>query len=333
MNGITFVIPVRNDAARLRRCLETIRANRTTNARIEVIVADNGSSDGSANVARAFGASVALLPGLRVSELRNRAAACAKTELLAFVDADHELGTDWIAAAVEILRDPGVGATGALCLPPSPGTWTQEFYGVLRGRTVGRGDTRWLGSGNIVVRRRAFAELGGFDESLETCEDVDFCQRLRGAGWRLVADERLVNVHLGDPRSLQELFVSERWRGRSNLRVSFRRRPALRDTPSILLPAAGAGLTIVGCAALVAALVTGQRAWWVTAATGLALLAISSLRAVRIIASGGLTLSDWPKAYAVALAYESGRAASLVWPAGHRDRHPPTSIAAAGEPG
>jgi GT2 family glycosyltransferase len=283
-------------------------------------VADNGSTDTSAEAARALGATVISLPGLRVSALRNRAAALAKTDLLAFVDADHELGEGWVTAAVDVLGDPHVGAAGALYLPPSPGTWTQHFYGVLRGRTVGRGDTLWLGSGNLVVRRGAFNELSGFDESLETCEDVDFCQRLRSAGWRLVADERLVNVHLGDPRSLREVFVSERWRGRDNLRVSFRLRPTLRDAPSIVLPLAGAGLTIFGCAALVAALATGRRAWWLAGLAGLAVFATAALRGLRMIYSDRISSADWPKAYAVALAYESGRAASLLWPASHRHR-------------
>lgn len=330
MNGITFIVPVRNDAARLQRCLETVRQNRSTDHRIAVIVADNGSTDGSGEIARSFDAMVLSLPGLRVSSLRNRAAVLAETELLAFVDADHELGRGWVAAAADVLRDGEVGAAGSIYSSPPAGTWTQRFYGVLRGRTVGRRDTRWLGSGNLIVRRRAFIQVGGFDESLETCEDVDFCHRLRQAGWRLVADDRLVSVHMGDPRSLRELFVSERWRGRNNLRVSFRLRPTLRDAPSILLPVAGAVLTLVGCAAGVAAFVTGLTGWWVTAATGLALFAIAGLRAARMIGSGKLPPADWLKAYAVALVYESGRAASLVWPAGHRDRHPSPSVVADG---
>ena len=77
-------------------------------------------------------------------------------------------------------------------------------------------------SGNLAVKRTAFQAIGGFDAALEACEDVDFCQRLRRAGWRLVGDERLESVHLGDPPTLAALFRAERWRGRDNLRVSLR---------------------------------------------------------------------------------------------------------------
>lgn len=195
---------------------------------------------------------------------------------------------------------------------------------------MGRRDTRWLGSGNLAVRREVFSRLNGFDESLETCEDVDFCQRLRSAGWRLVADERLLNIHLGDPRSLRELFVSERWRGRDNLRVSFRLRPSLRDYPSILLPLVGAVLTIFGLLALGIALVTGRAAWWMAAIAVLAIFATAGLRALRMIFSSRLSRPfDWVRAYCVALAYESGRAASLFWPASHTRRSSSSRMLAA----
>ena len=41
----------------------------------------------------------------------------------------------------------------------------------------------WLGSGNMAVRRSAFEEVGGFDTTLETCEDVDLCRKLRARGY------------------------------------------------------------------------------------------------------------------------------------------------------
>src|SRR5688572_10749386 len=91
---LSFIIPVRDDAARRRRCLSAIAAN-GGGAAIEIIVAANGSRDGSVDVAGAAGARVLSLPGLRGSELRNRGAGVAAGELLAFVDADHEVGQAW----------------------------------------------------------------------------------------------------------------------------------------------------------------------------------------------------------------------------------------------
>ena len=187
--SVSCVIPVRNDALRLKRCLEAITRS-AAGVTLEIVVADNGSTDGSADVARAAGAQVLSLPGLRVAELRNRAAAAVATDVLAFIDADHEIGDGWFAAAFRTLAGERVGAAGALYLAPDGGTWVQRMYGALRGRTTVAGDVPWLGCGNLAVRREAFDAVGGFDASLVACEDVDFCQRLRQAGWRVVGRSR-----------------------------------------------------------------------------------------------------------------------------------------------
>jgi GT2 family glycosyltransferase len=58
----------------------------------------------------------------------------------------------------------------------------------------------------MAVSKEAFFSIGGFDQTLETCEDVDLRQRLRARGWRVVGDDRLHNVHFGDPATLGHLF-------------------------------------------------------------------------------------------------------------------------------
>ena len=225
---LSFVVPVRNDAERLRRCLASIRANGYAPGRLEVLVADNGSSDDSALVACQAGASVLTLPGLRVGALRNAAAREAQGDLLAFVDADNEIEPSWAATAAAALQaDATVAAVGSAYLPPPGATAVQRAYDLLRARSTVAGDTEWLGSGNMVVRREVFAALDGFDTRLEACEDVDFCRRLRASGHRLMEEPRLRNVHHGDPASIAAVFRGELWRGRDNARVSLR-------TPAIM---------------------------------------------------------------------------------------------------
>jgi glycosyltransferase involved in cell wall biosynthesis len=194
----SFVIPVLNDARRLATCLQSIRRNLSADGSVEIVVVDNGSIDGSPDVARRFGASVVVAEG-RVSELRNIGAARATGDVLAFVDADHEIGAGWLVAAREVLGKPRVGAVGATYRPPLHGTWVQQAYGQLRGHAAGQHEVDWLGSGNLAVWRHAFEQVGGFDISLEACEDVDLCQRIRAAGHRLVSDARLDTIHHGDP--------------------------------------------------------------------------------------------------------------------------------------
>jgi hypothetical protein len=316
---VSFVIPVRNDAARLSRCLSTILANEYARDRVEIVVVDNGSVDASVDVARVAGATVLQLPGRPVSELRNLGAAAATGDVLAFVDADHEIAADWIAHAVEDLTSAAsVGAVGTLCEPPANGTWVQQTYDLLRRRGAGTHDVEWLGSGNMAVSRRAFEEVGGFDTSLQTCEDVDLCRRFRMRGYRILQDPRLRNVHLGDPSTLTALFRGELWRGGDNLRASLRGPLSLRELPSVILPVADLGFLALSAVALI----SGLRFGVTVAVLALAGILSSALaRALRmIVRADRVTPLGCAQAVAVAVTYDVARALALVRPGGHDAR-------------
>lgn len=319
MTGVTIIIPVKNDARRLARCLEAIASN-SMEASTQVLVADNGSTDDSAAVAAAAGARVLVLPDLRVSELRNAAAREAETEFLAFVDADHEVVPTWIAAAAAAMAPERVGAAGALYSTPPGSTWVQRVYGLLRGRSEGQGPVSWLGSGNMVVRRSAFQQVGGFDATLEACEDVDLCRRLRAAGWTIMGDERLRSVHFGDPPTLGALFRAEQWRGRDNLRVSLRGPMRAREIPSIATPIV-ALLALVAIVVSPAALVLGASPWSVAAPAVLAVAGLSGLRAAMMaVRARSLSPLFLLQAFLVALTYDVARGTGLVTHAPHHRR-------------
>lgn len=233
---ISFVIPVRNDAVRLETCLRAIKRSDNSEHLADIVVVDNGSTDASPAVARRYGAEVLVVEHAAVSDLRNRGARHATGAILAFVDADNEISAGWIEAVAASFTIDGVGAAGAIYRAPVDGTWVQQAYGQLRGRSRGPEEVAWLGSGNLAVSRRAFDAVHGFDTSLETCEDVDFCNRLRAQGFRILSDDRIDSIHHGDPKTLRDLFKSELWRGRDNLRVSFRRPLSWSAVPSALLP-------------------------------------------------------------------------------------------------
>jgi GT2 family glycosyltransferase len=312
---VSFIIPVRNDAQRLQHCLRSIAAGRASSAPIEVVVADNGSTDDSAAVARAAGATVVPLAAARLGELRNRAVQTARGTVLAFVDADHEIGPDWVSSAISVLADSGVAAVGAPCRPPSPATWVQRLYDGLRRHPGAQEDVAWLGSGNMAVRRSAFERVGGFDTTLETCEDVDLCRKLRAQGWRLVADARLHNIHYGDPRTLRHVFFGELWRGRDNVRVSFRPPRSWRTLVSAAIPL----FTLAAFALVVIGLMSRTTAGLTAAMlAGIAVLILMVLRAAVIVAAA--RSREFPRAFAVAAAYELGRAFALAARAGHARR-------------
>ena len=317
VKSLDVIIPVRNDAERLARCLDSIAAQRPVEGvEVRIFVADNGSTDNSAAVARQASARVLDLPGLSVSALRNRAVAASRGEWIAFVDSDHELDPGWLASAVAAADNSQIAGLGSACDPPRHATWVQRIYDGLRHHPERVEATRWLGSGNLSVRRADFEEAGGFDETLETCEDVDLCLRLRAQGKKLMAVPGMRSIHYGDPATLRTLFRSELWRGRDNLRVSFRHGLGWRDLPSVGLPIAFV-VAVLGLLAFVALGPAIGWAWTLLPASVLFLItsARAALMACRIRPRTPVGLAQ---VCAVAAVYEAARAGSLLVKIAHR---------------
>ena len=322
---IAFVVPVRDDAARLRTCLAGLHLA-AAGTRYEVLVLDHGSRDQSAQVAREAGARVVTRHGGNVASLRNAGAADTRAPILGFVDADNEVSSGWLAAALAALETPSVGAAGAAYHAPANGTWVQRTYDALRRHPTITEPTDWLGAGNMVVRREAFVNAGGFDERLETCEDVDLCARLASAGWDILAVPGMRSVHHGDPARLANVFWGEVWRGRDNVRVTLRGPRSARTLLSAAMPIAYAGAVVATLAG--ALLLFGSRAGLVLAGVGLS--GVLGLLALRVLAmrrnAGGRLPAGVMGAVQVALAYDLGRSAAVFVGVGHgrrRDVTPP----------
>jgi hypothetical protein len=185
----------------------------------------------------------------------------------------------------------------------------------MRTRPRGREDTTWLGSGNLAVWRDRFAAVGGFDTSLETCEDVDLCRKLLERGWRLVSDERLRSVHFGDPATLSALFWGELWRGRDNLRVSLRSKLTMRALPSILVPFVDLVALTLAPVGMVAVPRAASRV--ALGALGVVFAGASLRAALVLFRLPRVAPLDVPRALLFALVFDLARALALVARAPH----------------
>ena len=312
---VSFVIPVRNDAIRLRRCLSSIVGNEYPRELIEIIVVDNGSTDGSASAAREHSAIVIRSANSSVAALRNKGARAALGSIIAFVDSDHEIDRYWIETAVDVLAAADVAATGAPYLTQPGPNWVQQQYDGLRDRPLRREDVSWLGSGNFAVKRSAFERVGGFDASLIACEDVDLCNRLIRAGCRIVADPNLRSVHFGDPRTLRALFFGELWRGRDNLRVTFNGPRTFRHLRSAIVPI----IDLICLAGSVAALIAGRPTLAAVLLT-VALIPAGWRAGVMISRQLHRNAIVAAQAIAVAVVFDLARALALIARGSHRAR-------------
>jgi glycosyltransferase involved in cell wall biosynthesis len=195
---VSVVIPARDAATTIDEQLGAL-ARQTFEGAWEVIVVDDASTDGTANIARRWSE---VLPLVMVREsVESRALACntgariARSPLLAFCDADDAVSETWLAAIVGVLERHGM-ATGPIDLaklnPPETYSW--------------RGDAGWqrlpdwhrflptaLGC-NLGIRRELFDQMGGFDQAAAFGEDFDFEWRAQLAGASLGFSEDAV-VH------------------------------------------------------------------------------------------------------------------------------------------
>jgi hypothetical protein len=300
---VSFVIPALNAGRTVGQCLEAIRGTDAAGWEREILVIDNGSRDDTRRISHAGGARVLDAPGLTVGGLRNLGARVASGRILACVDADCIVAPDWLTRGLRHFVDRQVGAVGSPTVLPPQSTWVQRSWALQRHRKR-PGPVHWLPTENLLVRRDAFWAVGGFNDALVTCEDVDFCYRL-GARYLIVNDPTLRSIHLGEAPTLLAVFRKEVWRGRGNLPGVLAHRPRLSELPSVLLPLYH--LALLTTLTWASATADGKNAW----RSGVLLLAPSALAALRT-AIQARRLHDWPALVAVYATYFAARSTAMV---------------------
>ena len=241
----SVIIPAKNEEANIGKCLDSINGQAWDKSQYEVIIVDNGSSDRTVEIARGKGATVYVKPELTISGLRNFGAGQAVGKILAFMDADCTVDSHWLSEAARYLDRDEVVCFGSPPVVPANATWVQNAWFLVRRKHTVAGETEWLESMNMFVRRDDFAKCGGFDEELVTCEDYDLSLRLKKFGL-LLNDSRIVAVHHGEAATVGHFFRKEIWRGISNFRGLMQHGIILREIPSLIAPPAHCLLLAAG---------------------------------------------------------------------------------------
>ncbi len=234
---VSVIIPARNEERVIGRCLESLARMDFPSDAFEVIVVDNGSTDRTVEVARAFSVvlnmTILQKTNAHISALRNLAASVARGEIFAFVDADCVVPHDWLTQATALLAREGMGVVGAHYRIPEQSAWVaRAWYGDMEIQK--QGTVPYVPGGDLLIKRATFLSVGGFDESIQTNEDCDLCRRIRLRGLRVLADPAIAVTHLGTPQTLADFYRKNRWHGTHVFRVFLRDLPALSNARAVL---------------------------------------------------------------------------------------------------
>ena len=178
----SLVIPAYNEERCLPRLLDSVdlarRRYRGGQGAIEVIVADNASTDRTAAIARERGCGVVGVEKRAIAAARNGGARLALGEILAFTDADMRIHPGTFDAIDDVLSTGRVvgGATGTTIERWSPGIALTFAMMVPMVWLTG------MDTGVVFCRREDFEAIGGYDESRRVAEDVAFLMALRRLG-------------------------------------------------------------------------------------------------------------------------------------------------------
>jgi glycosyltransferase involved in cell wall biosynthesis len=252
----SVIIPAKNEEKHIGRCLGSLRSLAFDPQLFEVIVVDNGSADRTREIAAAFNSPFSLRvleqKNAYISAVRNWGASVAHGAYLAFLDADCEVRSDWLQQADRSISAGITGIFGSFYQIPERSSWiARQWYGDRERKDPG--EVSFLPSGNLFVSREILQNVQGFDESIQTNEDFELCQRIRAAGFSITNVPELSVIHWGTPQTLAGFFRKNRWHGMHVFRVFLRNLPGLHNVKAVAL----AIYTLSCLAGLIAGAVAG----------------------------------------------------------------------------
>jgi glycosyltransferase involved in cell wall biosynthesis len=223
--SISVIIPALNEERMIGRCLESLTKLDLACERFEVILVDNGSRDKTLEIAESFNdrlnVRILQVRGVRISALRNTGARAALGDIVAFLDADCLAPSDWLDRILALAPSDGAGVLGAHYLLPADSTWVGRTWHVYQ-EAPKSGEVSHIPAGDLIMRKEDFLRLGGFDETIQTNEDYELCERARAAGMKVRAFPEIGVVHLGTAQSLKVFFRKQAWHGTHVIKVFLR---------------------------------------------------------------------------------------------------------------
>lgn len=255
---VSVVIPCRNEEASIAACLDSIVRNDYPKERLEVLVVDGMSEDGTREILRKYAVQWPFIRMLDNPEREQQLALnigirAASGEIIARMDAHSTYKQDYLSQCVRALQEhPADNVGGRWITVPRDNTLigkaiclvTSCFFGVgnayyrltsLKSKNPALNRPRWeINVAYFCCRREVFDQIGLFNERLDRSEDIDFRARLKKAGYRTLFVPEIecyysMRARLGE--FLRHMFKNGRW-----VLLPLNRAPNISFSPRHIVP-------------------------------------------------------------------------------------------------
>jgi glycosyltransferase involved in cell wall biosynthesis len=200
----SVIVPAYNAEATIDECVRSLLELRYPREKLELMVVDNDSRDGTGNALRRYGDRIVVLRERKrgAAAARNTGLARARGDVIAFTDADCVVDPDWLAKLVAPLEDPDIGIAGGRILAGPTANDVERFGEEIHDHRRAIEDIRppYAITMNWASRRWVLGELDGFDESFRRGQDVDLSYRVVQAGYALAFVGEAVVYHRNEDR-------------------------------------------------------------------------------------------------------------------------------------
>jgi glycosyltransferase involved in cell wall biosynthesis len=194
---ISVIVPAYNAAQTIEPCIQALQ-HQLCLTDYEIIVVDDGSTDKTAELAEAAGATVLRLPHSRAAAARNAGIRAATGDILCFTDADCTPTLDWLVQMITPFSDTAVMGCKGVYKTRQRG-WVARFvqaeyedkYDLLRTQET----IDFIDTYSAAYRREVLLANGGFDERFSYVEDQELSFRLAAQGHKMVFQPTAIVFH------------------------------------------------------------------------------------------------------------------------------------------
>lgn len=215
---VSVIVPAYNSQKFIGKCIEALLAQKYQCEDYEVIVIDDGSTDKTADIIRAYPVKYLFQKNQGPAAARNIGAKEARGEIILFTDSDCVPSENWIEEMMKPFEKPEVAAVkGAykngqksIMARFAQLEFEERFEMLKRAKSIDMIDTYSAG-----YRKDIFLQMGGFDTSFPVAnnEDTELSYRMSKLNYKMVFNPEAVVYHLNHPSSLKRYMRLKFWRG------------------------------------------------------------------------------------------------------------------------